>query len=541
MKRESGVITLDMGQETKAGRRGRGSNSGRDGKGCGGRNSTMSRSVPSTVSEVGACEDLEGKMFTIGSGNKGMDEEMLRTSVEKMAWYIGTEFGAEAAQEWTSGKQTVLKEPAYSQVILARHAERVKATQDRLNRKLTSLRDERLEIEGELAADPGNRNLRKEMREVEDDIAKTKIELKDEIDLKLTDSEMAAHDSAWLTYHESSESLMKSRGIVFSLLLGQCTQVLVNEMEQDMDWAMISGSSDPNLLFELIRRIVLKQSDNQYKPSVVDVAEQECLVQAYTNNRNAEMQSTDAESVTLQGVQRDYGDALPSSEVRCTYLEACEEDAQTKYKGDTKVCPSVAVQAKAYVTGGKHDKGERGTQGFLPDEERDALSAGASPKPIESQKKRSSDKCDESVLSAMKANTNERNKGSSHSQDALGRHKGNLKSVLALKHGTYDKVDTACVVTRNEEALPKILSDIEMSDRQQISRAVQVREEQGYSPTAECGLMLSPEEISGCTDTPENVAERELVMQDPPSEIVEDCLFHADDLKFTTWRGQEMN
>jgi hypothetical protein len=141
----------------------------------------------------------------------------------------------------------------------------------------------------------------------------------------------------------------------------------------------------------------------------------------------------------------------------------------------------------------------------------------------------------------MKANMNESDKGSSHSQDALGRPEGNLKSVLALKHGTYDKVDTACVLTRNEEALPKILSDIEMSDRQQIPRAVQVKEEQGYSPTAECGLMLRPEEISGCTDTPENVAERGLVVQNSPSETVEGCLFHADDLKFTTWRGQEMN
>ncbi len=58
------------------------------------------------------------------------------------------------------------------------------------------MRDDRLEIEGKLAADPGNCNLRKEMREVEDDIEKTKIELKDEIDLKLTDNEMAAHNSA---------------------------------------------------------------------------------------------------------------------------------------------------------------------------------------------------------------------------------------------------------------------------------------------------------------------------------------------------------
>ncbi len=69
-------------------------------------------------------------------------------------------------------------------------------------------------------------------------------------------------------------------------------------------------------------------------------------------------------------------------------------------------------------------------------------------------------------MSAMKANTNVRDKGSSHSQDALGRPKENLKIVLALKHGTCDKVDTASVVPCNEEALPKILSDIEVFGRQ---------------------------------------------------------------------------
>ena len=55
---------------------------------------------------------------------------MLRTSVEKMATYIGTKFGNNAAQEWTSGAQTMLPEPTYSLFILARHAERVKATMD---------------------------------------------------------------------------------------------------------------------------------------------------------------------------------------------------------------------------------------------------------------------------------------------------------------------------------------------------------------------------------------------------------------------------
>jgi hypothetical protein len=41
---------------------------------------------------------------------------MLRTSMEKMATYIGTKFGDDAAQEWISGKKIVLSEPTYSQV-----------------------------------------------------------------------------------------------------------------------------------------------------------------------------------------------------------------------------------------------------------------------------------------------------------------------------------------------------------------------------------------------------------------------------------------
>ena len=57
------------------------------------------------------------------------------------------------------------------------------------------------------------------------------------------------------------------------------------------------------------QKIVLKQSDNQYKSLVVDVAKQECLSQPFINNSNTKTQSTDSEGVILQGVQRDNGDA----------------------------------------------------------------------------------------------------------------------------------------------------------------------------------------------------------------------------------------
>ena len=89
-----------MGRETNAGRGGRGGNSsGRGGRGRGGRGRGANATIPRKASEVGACKELEGHIFTIGSGNKGKDGDMLRTSMDKMATYIGTKFGDEAAQE----------------------------------------------------------------------------------------------------------------------------------------------------------------------------------------------------------------------------------------------------------------------------------------------------------------------------------------------------------------------------------------------------------------------------------------------------------
>jgi hypothetical protein len=70
--------------------------------------------VPRKASELRACKDLEGHIFPIGSGNKDKDGYMLCTSEKKMVTYIGTKYGDDAAQEWTSKKCIVHAEPTYS-------------------------------------------------------------------------------------------------------------------------------------------------------------------------------------------------------------------------------------------------------------------------------------------------------------------------------------------------------------------------------------------------------------------------------------------
>ena len=65
-----------MAHESTAGRAGRGGG-GRGGRG--GRFPKRNKaSAPRKTGEVGACKDLDGNVFTIGSGNKGKDGNLLR-------------------------------------------------------------------------------------------------------------------------------------------------------------------------------------------------------------------------------------------------------------------------------------------------------------------------------------------------------------------------------------------------------------------------------------------------------------------------------
>jgi hypothetical protein len=106
-----------MARESTAGCAGRGGG-GRGGRG--GRFPKRNKaSAPCKTGEVRACKDLDGNVFTIESGDKGKDGDLLRTSKEKLALYIGTNYGDNACQEGMSEKQLVLLEPTYPPDVLA--------------------------------------------------------------------------------------------------------------------------------------------------------------------------------------------------------------------------------------------------------------------------------------------------------------------------------------------------------------------------------------------------------------------------------------
>ncbi len=63
--------------------------------------------------------------------------------------------------------------------------------------------------------------------------------------MELTEDEKILHSNTWRTHHEITDGLKKSHGKICSLLLGRCTQVLIDKMKQDTDWGMFSDLFDP--------------------------------------------------------------------------------------------------------------------------------------------------------------------------------------------------------------------------------------------------------------------------------------------------------
>jgi hypothetical protein len=98
---------------------------------------------------------------------------------------------------------------------------------DRVNLKLSSLQQESQAIDNEIKQAPTDCKLTTDKQDIVDQILHCEIKLKDEVKMKLTDDEKMAHNNAWQSHLNVTGGLKKSHGKIYSLLLGQCLQVLI--------------------------------------------------------------------------------------------------------------------------------------------------------------------------------------------------------------------------------------------------------------------------------------------------------------------------
>ena len=99
---------------------------------------------------------------------------------------------------------------------------------------------------------------------VENEIAQGDLNVMPPVSIVLTDAEKTANNNAWRRYHDRNENLLKHRGQTYSLILGQCTQLLHDKMKQEPTWSVVSVSYNALQLYRLIERVILAQTEDQY-------------------------------------------------------------------------------------------------------------------------------------------------------------------------------------------------------------------------------------------------------------------------------------
>ena len=243
--------------------RGRGWNPGRgNGKG-------KSRDViglPKRSGEVGACAELGSNMFTLGKDSKAKDADQLRKTTDAMALYIGTKYGEESAREFEQGVELTHPKPAVEATVTTIHQAKLVAYMNRINSKLSKIKLLRVQLEAAIKADPDDVNLVEKGIELDDKIAIGEQELLEPPDVEscMTAEQTTLHRGAYRSYREAEQKLIESRGKIYALILGQCTQAMKEALKEDADWVDISEKYDAIRLYKLIEKCVLRQTTNKY-------------------------------------------------------------------------------------------------------------------------------------------------------------------------------------------------------------------------------------------------------------------------------------
>jgi hypothetical protein len=118
-----------------------------------------------------------------------------------------------------------------------------------------------LEAAAALGADP---DAPMQLAILDNEIAEGNYKQNNEVPIEMSDSEKTQYSNDWRTYRERNALLTKHRWQAFSLILGQCTQLLQDRMKQDTDWNMTSMSYNPLELYRLIEKTTLAQTEDQY-------------------------------------------------------------------------------------------------------------------------------------------------------------------------------------------------------------------------------------------------------------------------------------
>jgi hypothetical protein len=242
------------GRNNSHGGRGRGSaNHGGRGRGRG-QNYTGS----ANATKRGMCTNLGTNVFDYGQKSAA---DQMHTSWEKRVQYVGTNYRQDFNNELQNKVWVVLAEPVHTDDVLARHSVReVMIRNGQLN--IQQARQAQETILKATVQSGTDMDAPMELAILQNEIAQGEFAASIEVPVVLTDSEKTQFSNDWGTFRERNTNLI-------SLIQGQCTQLLQDKMNQDMDWNTVSISYDPLTLYRLMEMTVPAETEDQYQFATV--------------------------------------------------------------------------------------------------------------------------------------------------------------------------------------------------------------------------------------------------------------------------------
>lgn len=233
--------------------------------------------------------------------------------------------------------------PVHTPAVMARHAARETMIRNGQANLQTARRAQRFILQQ--AVDDGkDPEAPMKLTALENDVAQANFEASKDVPIELTESERTQHSGKWRTYREHNARLQKHRGQAFSLVLGQCSQMLHDKMKQDTNWIVASTSCNPVTLSRLTEKTILAQTEDQH--AFATVCEQELTFYSFRQETMSNPQwckcfNTKVDVAAAVGITRQHEVLLECvaqklhtqafNTLTVTEQEAVREDAEERH------------------------------------------------------------------------------------------------------------------------------------------------------------------------------------------------------------------
>jgi hypothetical protein len=228
-------------------------------------------SKPSSTSnnkKQGACKDLG--IFDIGKGA----QDLLTTTWEQITVKVGSTLGEDIRTEMRTGQRVVVPVPTIPASIQEKYQReiefKVEGYQRMLDAKRSAWTIQRALLEAEKAKDYQDQDQDKiikltiEEAETNNAILQLERDIANPPTIALTGEDKTLYDGLWKNHNHRVAELTKHRGQAFSLVYGQVTQALKDEMKHDQEYEAVMTTMDPLRLKALISRAILSSTEDKY-------------------------------------------------------------------------------------------------------------------------------------------------------------------------------------------------------------------------------------------------------------------------------------